>query len=119
LTLTFYDALTDSISTGSEGTWVYPIYKDILKDAAGAKVIGVTVCDVPVSVPATPVYYYFWAQVAGPCAVYADNTVTVGYQVVAGSSGGVKNTTGSTAYIGVAMQSITSGDVGWINLNLE
>ena len=116
-TITFYDALTDSITDTSTVAWVYPIYKNVIANVISAKPIGVTVCDVAASTSTVPVF--FWAQVAGPCAVLCTGTVTRGYQVAAITGGGVSNHSTTAAHIGVAMQSFSTGEIGWINLNLE
>ena len=117
-TLTFYDALTDSITSTSTGSWVYPIYKNIVVASTDGGIVGVPVCDVPISV-ANTTYYYFWAQVAGICPVTGGGTVTRGDQVVSGDNGRVLNATGAAASIGVAIQSFADGKVGMVRLNLE
>lgn len=117
-TITFYDALTDSVTDTSTVSWTYPIYKNVIANVVSAKVIGVTVCDVAASTSSTPVF--FWAQVAGPCAVLAaGGGVTRGLTVGAVTGGGVADHSTSAAHIGIAMQSFSASAVGWINLNLE
>ena len=117
-TLTFYDALTDTISTGSTGAWCRSQFIDVVIDAGTARTVGVPVCDVTLSVAATT-YYYFWAQVSGPCPMVSGDTIVVGDNVMV-SSGCVIPTTGTTPEtIGTAMQGFDSADVGWIFLNIE
>jgi len=117
-TITFYDALTDSITTTSTVAWVYPIYKNVIANVISAKPIGVTVCDVAASTSTVPVF--FWAQVAGPCAVLITGTATRGNPAVTVTGGGVKNGSAVTdATVGVFMQSQATGLIGWVNLNLE
>jgi len=120
-TLTFYDALTDTIVAASTGVWAYPMYKDVLVHAGTGRVVGMPVCDVPISVAATG-YYYFWAQVAGPCPATAAGTTVAGNVVEASATAGtiVTATGGTTAkVVGVALQAFDSAEVGWILLNLE
>ena len=121
-TLTFYDALTDTITAASVGAWIFPIYTDVITDVGTAKVIGVPVCDVAASTSTVPVF--FWAQVAGACPIVTAGTTVRGDNVIANGAG----TTGTViafagdavAVIGSAMQSVTSsGDVGWVWLNIE
>jgi len=118
--LTFYDALTDVITISSYGAWIFPIYTDVVVDAGSAKAIGCPICDVTISVAATG-YYYFWAQVAGPCPIISGGALVAGDNVMSGGDGSVIATTGTTPEtVGVAMQAVTaSGDVGWIWLNIE
>ena len=117
-TITFYDALTESITDTSTVAWVYPIYKNVITNVVSAKVIGVPVCDVAQSTTAVPVF--FWAQVAGPCPIIAGTgDVTRGLQVAAITTGEVIDHSTSAAHVGVAMQSFSENEVGWINLNLE
>lgn len=122
-TLTFYDALTDTITAATVGAWIFPIWKDVITDVGTAKVIGAPVCDVPASVAATG-YYYFWAQVKGACPLLSAATLVRGDVVVANGAG----TTGTVipfagdavAFVGTAMQAVTaSGDFGWVWLNIE
>jgi len=121
--LTFYDKLTDDISSGSTGAWVKSQFNNVVKEAGTARCIGVPVCDVAASTSTVPVF--FWAQVAGPCPMMASAAIVVGdnVQVVAGD---VQPSTATTAasteeIIGVAMQTIDTGDnqVGFIWLNIE
>jgi len=120
-TLTFYDALTDTITATSKGAWIFPIYKDVITDVGTAKVIGVPVCDVAASTSTVPVF--FWAQVAGACPIVTAGTTVRGDNLIANGAG----TTGTViafagdavAVIGSAMQSVTtSGDAGWVDLQL-
>jgi len=121
-TLTFYDALTDTITAASFGAWIFPIWKDVLKDVGTAKVIGAPICDVPQSTSALT--YYFWAQVAGACPLLSAGALVRGDNVIAngaGTAGTIIAFAGdAVAVIGSAMQSVTaSGDMGWVWLNLE
>ena len=117
--LTFYDALTDVITISSLGAWIFPVYTDVIIDAGSAKVIGVPVCDVTISVAATG-YYYFWAQTTGPCPVISGGTLVRGDDVMSNGDGTVIATTGNTPEtVGKAMQTVTaSGDAGWVWLDI-
>jgi len=121
-TLTFYEPLTDTITVGSLGAWIFQIYKDVLADVGTAKVIGIPVCDVPASTATAT--YYFWAQVAGPCSAITSGAITRGDNIMANGAATagtvVRNAGAWIAVIGYAMQTVTSsGDAGWIWLNLE
>jgi len=117
-TLTFYDKLTDTMTiTSSTGAWVYPLFKEVVIDAASSKVIGCPVCDVTASTSTTK--YYFWAQVAGPCPVVSGGAIVRGDHVMSNGDGTVIAATGTTPEIvGIAMQSFDSGDAGWVFLTL-
>ena len=118
-TLTFYDALTDVISSGSTGTWIKNPYNNVFTDAHTGRVVGVTVCDVAASTSTVPVF--FWAQVSGPCPMLCTGAIVLGDNVMCTDSAcaltGAANTDN---YIGTAMQTIdTGGQAGMIWLNME
>jgi hypothetical protein len=116
-TLTFYDALTDTISASSTGAWCKSPFNNVVIDAGTGRVVGVPVCDVTISTSSG--YYYFWAQVAGPCSMVSGGAIVAGDNVMS-SSGTAIATTGTTPEtIGTAMQAFDSGDAGWVWLNLE
>ena len=117
-TLTFYDALTDTISAASLGAWCKNPYKKVVLDAGTSKVVGVPVCDVAASTSTVPVY--FWAQTSGPCPMISGGALVAGDSVMT-SSGTVIAATGTTpSLVGIAMQTCTDTTEGsWINLNLE
>ena len=117
-TLTFYDALTDTMTIStSTGAWAYPIFKEVVIDAADSKVIGCPVCDVTAST--STVDYYFWAQIAGACPVVSGGAIVRGDNVMSNGDGTVIAATGTTPEtIGIAMQTFDSGDAGWIFLTL-
>jgi len=117
-TLTFYDKLTDAMTAStSTGAWAYPLFKEVAIDAGDSKVIGCPVCDVTASTSSTK--YYFWAQIAGPCPVVAGGAIVRADMVMSNGDGTVVASTGTTPEtVGIAMQSIDSGDAGWIFLTL-
>jgi hypothetical protein len=117
-TLTFYDALTDTISAASVGAWVKNPYNKVVLDAGTSKVVGVPVCDVAASTSTVPVY--FWAQTAGPCPMITGGALVAGDSVMT-DSGTVIAATGTTpSLIGLAMQTATDTTDGtWIYLNIE
>ena len=117
-TLTFYDALTDTISADSIGAWVKNPYKKVVLDAGTSKVVGVPVCDVAASTSTVPVY--FWAQTSGPCPMISGGALVAGDSVMT-NVGTVIAATGTTpSLIGLAMQTCTDTTEGsWIYLNIE
>jgi len=120
-TLTFYDALTDVVTASSTGNWVKNQFKDVIIDAGNARTVGVPVCDVTASVSNTT-YYYFWAQVSGPCPMVSGGALVAGDTVETNASGVVITASGGTTaqVIGTAMQVCSdSGDATLIWLNLE
>ncbi len=117
-TLTFYDKLTDSITSTSTGSWVYPIYKNVITCSTTGKVIGVPVCDVAASTATVPVF--FWAQVVGACPVLGGGTVARGDDLISDDNGRVIVAAGTAAAtVGTAMQTTADGKVGFVWLNLE
>ena len=75
--ITLYDPLLQAVPAAALGTVLFNKYKNLIVTAAppSAKVIGVT----PIAVTAS---YYFWIQVAGPCACLLAGTVVIGDFVV-------------------------------------
>lgn len=116
-TLTFYDALTDTISAASLGAWCKCPFKDVLLEAATARVIGVPVCDVTISTSST--VYYFWAQVAGPCPMVAGGAIVTADDVDVTAGCAVATTGATPQVIGKAMQTFDDNDVGMVWLNIE
>jgi hypothetical protein len=81
LVLTLYDKIHTALTTSSEVCLIPNPYNGV--------VIAVTdQADIPAGVPniAVTASYYFWLQTGGPCAVLADEAVTQGEEVVAGTS---------------------------------
>jgi len=117
-TLTFYDALTDTISASSTGQWIKNQFKNVVIDAGTAAAIGVPVCDVAASTSTVPVF--FWAQCSGPCPVVSGGALVAGDNVETTSGTAIASTGATDGDIGLAMQTCTdSGDVCWIKLNIE
>ena len=118
-TLTFYDALTDTISSGSTGAWIKNPYNNVFTDAATGRVVGVTVRDIAASTSTVPVY--FWAQVSGPCPMLCTGAIVLGDDVMC-TNGACAAIGGALTdnQIGTAMQTIdTGGQAGMIWLNME
>jgi len=114
-TLTFYDALTDAVTGGTDaGAWVFPLYKDVVLEAASGKIIGVSICDVAAS-------EYFWAQTTGACPMVVGSNLTRGLSAHSDGSGLATVNTGAetAAVIGTCMQTQATGLVGFVWLNLE
>lgn len=117
-TLTFYDALTDTISAASKGAWVKNQFNKVVIDAGSARVVGVPVCDVTASTSTTD--YYFWAQVAGPCPMVSGGALVSGDEVDSTSGCAIAADGATGNVMGIAMQTCTdSGDAVWVNLNIE
>jgi len=116
-TLTFYDALTDTISAGSTGQWIKCPFKKVVIDAGTAVAVGVPVCDVAASTSTVPVY--FWAQTSGPCPMVSGGALVAGDEVETSSGTAVVTDGATDATIGIAMQTCDSGDAGYVKLNID
>lgn len=103
LVITLYDALTDTTTAGTDTLNIIenPYNGVMLKNSTSdGPCIGVAPCDVTAA-------YYFWLQVAGPCAtISGENTIVAGDGLSLDSSATVVLCDGADdEFVGWAMQS--------------
>jgi len=111
--LTLYDSLVKAVDTADKWTLQQNLYNGCSQMAAGTALpLGVA----PVAVTSGD---YFWLQTFGPAAVKAGTNATAGLSLIAGNTGAVipAGTTGK-APVGVAMQTLTSGEKGMVFLTI-